>query len=109
MLSPSSAAGSETAPVSAGAGTDSWVGAVPAGGARSNGHPASHELELVGPRPSSTASVRGCEAIFEGELHNRPELGRELGRADGGDAQVALDAYLRWGRGALARLRGVFA
>jgi asparagine synthase (glutamine-hydrolysing) len=69
--------------------------------------PEATALSLV-KRPEASASVAegsGCRVVLDGMLYNRKELGSE-GSAD---AQVVLEAYLRWGEGLMPRLRGEFA
>lgn len=51
----------------------------------------------------------GSLAFFDGLLHDRTELARELGVVDLDDAALVLAAYQRYGEAALARLRGSFA
>src|SRR5579884_4543663 len=52
----------------------------------------------------STAQARSCGVIFDGVLHNRAELGRDLeptvDQAEN-EASLALRSYLRWGEDGL--------
>jgi asparagine synthase (glutamine-hydrolysing) len=57
---------------------------------------------------------RGNVLVFNGEIYNHAELRDELAGlgesfTSSGDTEVLLKAYGRWGRGALERLRGMFA
>ena len=59
------------------------------------------------------AEGQGHTAAFSGTLDNRPELEREVAAADvrspaESPAGLVLQAFLRWGEGALPRLRGTF-
>lgn len=53
----------------------------------------------------------GCAVIFDGHLYNRSELLAQLAGDEPppGDATLVARAYGRWGEGAIARLKGVFA
>lgn len=56
----------------------------------------------------------GLALVYNGEIYNYRELARELAAsgvrfATGSDTEVVMEAWRRWGRGALARLRGMFA
>jgi asparagine synthase (glutamine-hydrolysing) len=66
-----------------------------------------------GHQPLYAADDQVC-LVFNGELYNYRELRRELVRAghgfrSHGDAEVALQAYLRFGVEAIARFDGMFA
>ncbi len=60
----------------------------------------------------STAQARSCGVIFDGVLHNRAELGRDLeptvDQAEN-EASLALRSYLRWGEDGLRKIKGHFA
>lgn len=60
---------------------------------------------LEGPR---VARNRECSALLDGVLHNRAELEHRLGIEGSTDSELALEAYLRWGEGALGELKGVY-
>jgi asparagine synthetase B (glutamine-hydrolysing) len=49
-----------------------------------------------------------CSALLDGVLHNRAELESRLRVAGSTDSELALDAYLRWGEGALSELKGIY-
>ncbi len=56
----------------------------------------------------------GCVIVFNGEVYNVRELAAELEGegarlASSSDTEVVLAAYARWGEGAIARMRGMFA
>jgi asparagine synthase (glutamine-hydrolysing) len=58
----------------------------------------------------SAANEANCETVFDGWLYNRNELISELAApAKTANAALMVRAYLRWGEGALNRLRGIFA
>jgi asparagine synthase (glutamine-hydrolysing) len=67
----------------------------------------------TGQQPMSTADGR-YTTVFNGEIYNFQELRREL-EGQGvrfrtrSDTEVLLEAYAAWGRGALEKLRGMFA
>ncbi len=93
---------------------DTWVGRVADGGAML-GH---RRLIVIDPtaagrQPMRTADGRGV-LVYNGELYNDLELRREL-RQRGVvfrthcDTETLLYALREWGRGALTRLRGMFA
>ncbi len=70
-------------------------------------------LTLIGPRtlklPVSSPDGR-YTIVYNGEIYNFEELRRELQPAAlVTDTEVALAAYLRWGRAALGRFNGMFA
>lgn len=60
---------------------------------------------------ASTAARNGLQVAVRGLLFERAELARELalGSIPETDAELALHAYLSWGRGGIRRLRGIFA
>jgi asparagine synthase (glutamine-hydrolysing) len=68
------------------------------------------ESEGAGPLEGPRVARNGeCSALLDGVLHNRAELERRL-RVDGStDSELALQAYLRWGEGALGALKGIYA
>jgi asparagine synthetase B (glutamine-hydrolysing) len=53
-----------------------------------------------------------CEVVFDGVLYNRDELSQQIGgnlRPDDSDADILLEAYLRWGEETLLRrIKGIF-
>lgn len=55
----------------------------------------------------------GCVMIYNGEIYNYLEVKRELEQffdfKTDSDSEVLLCAYLKWGKGALEHLRGMFA
>src|SRR5689334_11239851 len=58
--------------------------------------------------------VSGCTLIYNGEVYNFVELRESLEKEDEtfqstGDTEVILKAYVRWGRSAIRRFRGMFA
>lgn len=58
------------------------------------------------------ADQKGNWITFNGEIYNYIELRRELGEANfftSSDTEVILQAYRRWGKGCVHRLRGMFA
>ena len=63
--------------------------------------------------PPLCAAQGSCSVIFDGALFNeedlRDELGDFLAPATGNEAELILNAYLRWGEDLLKRLRGSFA
>jgi asparagine synthase (glutamine-hydrolysing) len=67
------------------------------------------DAATVDPR-ASTASRDGLKIAVRGLLFERAELARELALESipDTDAELALHAYLSWGRGAIRRLRGIF-
>src|SRR5215208_899216 len=68
------------------------------------------DSEGAGPLEGPPLARNGeCSALLDGVLHNRAELERRL-RVDGAtDSELALQAYLRWGEGALGELKGIYA
>ena len=73
------------------------------------GSPSLELLRHDGPVWSASAGAR--TVVFDGVLHNRVELREALASADAedDDARLVLEAYARWGRGVLQKLRGVYA
>jgi asparagine synthase (glutamine-hydrolysing) len=67
------------------------------------------ESEAAGPLEGPRVARNGeCSALLDGVLHNRAELERRF-RVDGStDSELALEAYLRWGEGALGELKGIY-
>jgi asparagine synthase (glutamine-hydrolysing) len=59
--------------------------------------------------PAEGVERDGRTAVFDGVLHERDELARELGLQSANDAELVLAAYLRWGEDAVGRLSGTFA
>ena len=56
------------------------------------------------------ASLGSVHAIFAGTLYSRSEWAHDAGVSDRlGDAELLAHAYLRWGKGLLDRVRGIFA
>jgi asparagine synthase (glutamine-hydrolysing) len=51
----------------------------------------------------------GCVATFDGILHGRAELARELGVESHDETELVLAAYLRWGDDLVDKLSGSFA
>lgn len=71
------------------------------------------DLSVAAGQPMSDASGR-LHIIYNGELYNYRELGRELqsrghGRRTASDTEVVLEAYRAWGTECLARFVGMFA
>jgi asparagine synthase (glutamine-hydrolysing) len=88
-----------------------WLARLAPGFDRGDGAAA---LELLWGRvdPPLVARGPGCEALFDGVLHNIEELRAALPDSQpplGGTADVVLYSYLRWGTEALAKLKGIFA
>jgi asparagine synthetase B (glutamine-hydrolysing) len=79
------------------------------------GHGGSRNLYLgseLGRALPICAEQADASVIFDGALFNRRELRAELGdlvTLRNNDAELILKAYLKWGEGALKRLRGTFA
>lgn len=71
------------------------------------------DLTDAADQPMADAGARAV-VTYNGEIYNYRELRQRL-RAEGaefrssGDTEVLLQAYLRWGEGALAELNGMFA
>ena len=59
--------------------------------------------------PAAAVELNGCAAVFDGVLHDRAELGRELGLETTAEVELVLAAYLRWGDDAAEHLSGTFA
>jgi asparagine synthase (glutamine-hydrolysing) len=71
------------------------------------------ELSAAGHQPMRSGDGRYC-MVFNGEIYNYVELGDELRRAGvrlrtGADSEVLLEAYARYGKDVVHRLRGMFA
>lgn len=88
------------------------------GGPRSGGWIASFgEAGLSLPEQSdepvlSFASTSSCAVIFDGILYDPEVLGtrrEETSRSISNDANVILDAYLRWGEDVVHKIKGLFA
>jgi asparagine synthase (glutamine-hydrolysing) len=65
-----------------------------------------------GQTPVSSAERASCRLVFDGWLYNRQELRRQFAaslRPGADDAELALQAYMRWGEEALHKLKGIFA
>lgn len=84
-----------------------WVGRLGAG----DGNGGAPTLELVTAHGAvGRAEVGAYTVIFDGVLHNRPELEQMLEPQPGlEDAALVAAACQRWGLGALDRIKGVFA
>ncbi len=71
-------------------------------------------IDLAGGHQPMLGANGRVQLVFNGEIYNFRELRAELQR-DGApfhtdsDSEVVLQAYLRWGDEAIARLRGMFA
>jgi asparagine synthase (glutamine-hydrolysing) len=71
------------------------------------------DLSPAGRQPMTTADGR-YTLVFNGEIYNHPELRAEL-EAGGArfrghsDTEVLLEAFARWGKSVIVRLRGMFA
>jgi asparagine synthase (glutamine-hydrolysing) len=71
------------------------------------------DLSAGGHQPMRSADGRYC-MVFNGEIYNYIELGNEL-RSEGvhlrtdSDSEVLLEAYARYGKDVVYRLRGMFA
>ena len=71
------------------------------------------DLSEAGHQPMGTAD--SCYVlVFNGELYNYLELRGQLAEAgytfrSGTDTEVVLNSIAHWGKGALARFRGMFA
>lgn len=62
--------------------------------------------------PADMAAANGCRAVFEGVLFERDELRDALGGEaleSHGNAELLLQAYLRWGADAFEKISGLFA
>lgn len=77
---------------------------------------AHRRLAIIDPHATSDQPMtkRGLTLIYNGELYNYRELRAELAAtgavfATTGDTEVVLEAWRRWGTGALDRFRGMFA
>ena len=69
------------------------------------------DLSEVANQPMEDASGRYV-IVFNGEIYNYREVKQELADypyRSNGDTEVILAAYIRWGPGCLARLRGMFS
>ena len=71
-------------------------------------------IDLPGGRQPMTTADGRWTIVFNGEIYNFRELRRELESAGAvfrtkSDTEVLLEAWARWGVGALERLRGMFA
>jgi asparagine synthase (glutamine-hydrolysing) len=70
------------------------------------------DLTATGHQPMIDPAT-GCVIAFNGEIYNHRELRAELADAHafrgGSDTEALLAAYVRWGAGCVARLRGMFA
>src|SRR5262249_41362280 len=67
------------------------------------------ELDRASPAYAQNAS---CAVIFDGLLYNQAELSNHLKGSflpTANDAELVLQAYLRWGEDALPKIRGLFA
>jgi asparagine synthase (glutamine-hydrolysing) len=63
----------------------------------------------VGGEQVVRAAADGCDACFQGTLHNAEELRRMLALAESATrAELVLAGYLRWGAEIVSRLRGAF-
>src|SRR5438270_473982 len=104
-------------PVAADGWVARWGEACPSGAATTLGAPdrSGRALRWVGEPDAGTPRHAGdatCGVVFDGVLHERDELARQLGADDGpaiGDAGLVLKAYRRWGDGLLGRVKGLFA
>src|SRR3954451_155765 len=59
--------------------------------------------------PPEMARHESCCALFNGILYNRDEVERRLRVSVSTDAELIVEAYLRWGESALRELKGTFA
>jgi len=71
------------------------------------------DLSAAGHQPMRSADGRYC-MVFNGEIYNYVELSDELRRAGvrlqtRSDSEVLLEAYARYGKDVVHRLRGMFA
>lgn len=71
------------------------------------------DLSAAGHQPMRSRDGRYC-MVFNGEIYNYVELGDELRRAGvplrtASDSEVLLEAYARYGKEVVHRLRGMFA
>jgi asparagine synthase (glutamine-hydrolysing) len=66
------------------------------------------ENVLLAMRPAAPVVSEGGCAALDGAIFNAPRLRTQLG-VDGGDAELVLRAFQRWGTGFLERLNGAFA
>jgi asparagine synthase (glutamine-hydrolysing) len=59
--------------------------------------------------PTGRAEGGGCQVLFEGIVHEREALRRELGTPEpASNADLFLGSYLRWGEEAFRRVSGLF-
>lgn len=77
---------------------------------------AHRRLAIIDPQSASDQPMvkDGLTLVYNGELYNYRELRHELAAAGstfvtGGDTEVVLEAWRRWGVDALRRFRGMFA
>jgi asparagine synthase (glutamine-hydrolysing) len=79
------------------------------------GHTRLAILDLSGAaRQPMVDPVSGCVLIYNGEVYNFAEIRDDLEREgeafrSTGDTEVVLKAYVRWGKDAIRRFRGMFA
>lgn len=69
------------------------------------------DLSARSAQPMTDASGR-YTLVFNGQIYNFQELKKELSEYNfrsEGDTEVILAAYIRWGKGAIKRLNGMFA
>jgi asparagine synthase (glutamine-hydrolysing) len=63
--------------------------------------------------PTAVAENTGCKVMFDGVLYNREELNKRLANPSlsrtTNDAELILQAYIRWGEDVLRNIKGVFA
>src|SRR5919206_4053278 len=59
--------------------------------------------------PAAPVERDGCVAVFDGVVHERGRLARELGSRSEEPAELLLAAYLRWGEDAVHHISGTFA
>jgi asparagine synthase (glutamine-hydrolysing) len=63
--------------------------------------------------PTAVAENAGCKVMFDGVLYNREELNRRLANPSlsrtTNDAELILQAYIRWGEDVLRNIKGIFA
>jgi asparagine synthase (glutamine-hydrolysing) len=59
--------------------------------------------------PAPPAERDRCVAVFDGVLHDRDDLARELGVSPNDATELVLAAYSRWGEAAVDHLSGTFA